>query len=154
MVYKFLIKKTSDGTVENEIMRNIELAEELPKPIIRKIKKRNVYSTFIDNLWSADLPNMQLISKFSYGIRFLLFAIHIHRKYAWVISLKDEKDIAVSNAFQKIIDESNRKSNKVCLDKGSEFYSTSIKSRLQDNNICAQYITKENLLFLKDLLES
>ena len=58
MVYKFLIKKTSDGTVENEIMRNKELAEELPKPIIRKIKKRNVYSTFIDNIWSADLANM------------------------------------------------------------------------------------------------
>ena len=71
-----------------------------------------------------------------------------------MISLKDEKDIAVSNAFQKILDESNRKSNKVWLDKGSEFYSTSIKSRLQDNNICAQYITKENVLFLKDLLES
>ena len=73
MVYKFLIKKTPDGTVENGIIRNKELSEELPKPIIRKIKKRNVYSNFIDNLWSADLPNMQLISKFSNGIRFLLF---------------------------------------------------------------------------------
>ena len=58
MVYKFLIKKSSDGTVENEIMCNKELSEELSKPIIRKIKKRNVYSTFIDNIWSADLANM------------------------------------------------------------------------------------------------
>ena len=78
------------------------------------------------------LPICKLIGKFNNGIRFLLFAIHIHGKYVWVISLKDEKDIAVSNAFQKILHESNRKSNKIWWDKGSEFYSTSMKSRLQD----------------------
>ena len=61
----FLIKKTSGGTVKNEIISNKELAEELNKPIIRKFKKRKVHSSFIDNIWSADLADMQLISKFN-----------------------------------------------------------------------------------------
>ena len=46
-------------------MSNKELAEELYKPIIRKFKKRKVHSSFIDNIWGADLADMQLISKFN-----------------------------------------------------------------------------------------
>ena len=47
---------------------------------------------------------MQLISKFNKGTRFLLCVIDIFSKYAWVASLKDEKDITTVNAFQKILD--------------------------------------------------
>ena len=72
-------------------MSNEELAEELRKPIIRKFKKRKLYSSFIDNIWSADLADMQLISKFNKGIRFLLVVIGIFSKYAWVIPLKHKK---------------------------------------------------------------
>ena len=54
---------------------------------------------------------MQLTSKFSKGFRFLLCAIDIYRKYAWVILLKDKKGITITNAFQKTLDESNRKPN-------------------------------------------
>ena len=49
---------------------------------------------------------MQLISKFNKGIRFLLSVIDIYRKYAWVIPLKEKKGITITNAFQKILDES------------------------------------------------
>ena len=52
--------------------KNEQLAEELHKPIIRKLKKRKVYSTFKDNIWGADLADMQLIRKFNKGFRFLL----------------------------------------------------------------------------------
>ena len=62
MVYKLLIKKTSGSGIKNENILNKELAEELHKPIIRKFKKRKVHSTFIDNIWCADLADMQLIS--------------------------------------------------------------------------------------------
>ena len=62
-------------------MPNKKLAEELHKPITRKFKKRKVYLIFIDNIWGADLADMQLISKFNKGIRF--------SKYPWVIPLKD-----------------------------------------------------------------
>ena len=79
-----------------------KLAEELHKPIIRNFKKRTVYSGFKDNIWGADLADMQLISKFNKGFRFLLCVIDIFSKYAWVVSLKDKKGISIANAFQKI----------------------------------------------------
>ena len=61
---------------------NIQLADERHKPIIRKIKKRKVYSSFRDNIWGADLADMQLLSKFNKGFRFLLCVIVIYSKYA------------------------------------------------------------------------
>ena len=88
-------------------MSNKELAEELYKPII-KFKNRTVYSSFIDNIWGADLADMQLISKFK-GIRFLLCVIDIFSKYARVIII----GITINNAFQKILDKSNHKPNKI-----------------------------------------
>ena len=56
---------------------------------------------------------MQLINKFNKGFRFSLCVIDIYSKYAWVIPLKDKKGITVTNAFQKILEESNRKPNKI-----------------------------------------
>ena len=50
-------------------------------------------------------------------------------------SLKDKKEITITNAFQKILDESNRKSNQIWVDKGSEFYNRSVKSWLEENDI-------------------
>ena len=55
---------------------------------------------------------MQLISKFNKGIRFLLFIIDISSKCTWIIRLKDKRGITITNAFQKILDESNHKPNK------------------------------------------
>ena len=70
---------------------------------------------------------MQLFSKFNKGFRFLLCVIDIFSKYAWVIPLKDKKGISIVNAFQKFIDDSKRKPNKIWVDKGSEFYNDSFK---------------------------
>ena len=60
---------------------------------------------------------MQLISKFDKGFRFLLCVIDIFSKYAWVVPLKDKKGVSIVNAFQKILDDSNRKSKKIWIDK-------------------------------------
>ena len=74
--------------------------------------------------------------------------------HAWVILLKDKKDTTTTNAFQKILKESNRKPIKIRVDKGSEFYNRSMKSWLEKNDIeCIQSIMKENMLLLKDSLE-
>ena len=90
MVYKFVDKKSEgSGIVNNK--ENIQLADELHKPIIRKFEKRKVYSSFRDNIWGADLADMQLLSKFNKGFRFLLCIIDIFSKYAWVVPLKDKK---------------------------------------------------------------
>ena len=61
--------------------------------------------------------------------------IDIFSKYAWVVPLKDKKGISIVNAFQKILKESDRKPNKIWVDKGSEFYNSSFKKWLKDNDI-------------------
>ena len=97
---------------------------------------------------------MQLISKFDKGTRFLLCINDIFSKYTWVAPLKDKKCITIVNAFQKVLDNSTRKPNKIWVDKGSDFYNSSFKKWLKDNDIEIYSIyNEENLLSLKDLLE-
>ena len=67
MVYNFFDKKSTGSGIANDEIKNLQLAKELHKPIIRNFKKRTVYSGFRDNIWGAD---MQLISKFNKGFRF------------------------------------------------------------------------------------
>ena len=121
--------------------QNEQLAEELHKPIIRKIGKRRMHSAFKDNIRGADLADMQLISKFNKGFRFLLCVIDIFSKYAWVVPLKEKKGVSIVNTFQKVLKQSNRKPNKIWVGKGSEFYNNSFKKWLQNNNI-AMYSTR------------
>ena len=116
MVYKCFDKKTKGGgapLANKSIPQNEQLAEELHKPIIRKLKKREVYSAFKENIWAQDLADMQLISKFNKGFRFLLCLIDIYSKNAWVVPLKDKKGVRIVNAFQSILKKSNRKPNKI-----------------------------------------
>ena len=80
---------------------------------------------------SADLADMQLISTFNKGISFLLCVNDIFSKQAQVIPLKDKKGITITNVFQKILDEYNRKPNKIYIDKDSELYNRSMKARLE-----------------------
>ena len=94
-----------------------------------------MYAAFKDNIWGADLADMRLISKFNKGVRFSLYVIDIFSKYASVVPLKDKKGANIVAAFQSILKQSNRKPNKIWVDKGSEFYNTSFKKWLQDNNI-------------------
>ena len=79
MVYKFFDKRSSgSGVADNNVIKqNIQLANELHKPMVKKIKKRKVYSSFRDNISGADLADMQLISKFNKEFRFLLCVIDI-----------------------------------------------------------------------------
>ena len=64
---------------------------------------------------------MQLISKFIKGFRFLLWVIYIFSKFDWVVPLKDKKGVSIVGAFQKILDDSDWKPNKIWVDKRSEF---------------------------------
>ena len=98
-------------------MSSKELTKQLHKLVIRKFKKRKVQSSFIDNIWGADLADMQLISKFNKEIRFLLWLtdalVNIHGLFLW----KLKKGTTITSAFQKTLDESNRKTNKIWVDK-------------------------------------
>ena len=69
------------------------------------------------------------------GIRFLLCVIDIFSKYAWVVPLKDKKGVSIVTAFQSILKQSSKKTNKIWVDKGSEFYNAFFKKWLRDNDI-------------------
>ena len=143
MVYKFFGKitfatrarseslatqnKFAGGTIKNENMSYKKLAK-YTSQLLQKFNKIKVHSSFIDNICGADLPDLQLISRFNKRIRFLLCVIDIFSKYAWVILLNNKKGITISNTFQKILDESNRKKNKMRVDKGNKFYNRSMMS--------------------------
>ena len=144
MVYKLFDKKTAGGGVKS-MLQNELLAEELHKPIIRKFKKRKVYSAFKDNIWGADLADTQLISKFNKGFRFLLCVIDIFSKYAGVVPLKDKKSV---NAFQSILRKFSRKPNKIWVDKGSEFYNNSFQKLATDTvMIFNDTVSKDTVMY-------
>ena len=85
IVYIFFNKKSAAGTHKgtrinsDAVFENQQLAEELDKSIKRKFEKRKVYSSFKDNIW--DLADMQLISKYNKGFRFLLCVTGIYSKW-------------------------------------------------------------------------
>ena len=139
MVCKFFDKKSQGSGLVND-KEKVQLADELHKPIIRKFKTRKVYSSFRYNIWGVDLADMQLLSKFNERFRILLCVIGIFSKYTWVIPLNNKKGISIVNGFQKIINNSKRKPNKIWADKGSEFYNNYFKKWLKDNDI-VMYLT-------------
>ena len=102
--------------------------------LLENLKKRKVCSSFKDNTWGVDLANMQLISKYNEGSRYLSCAIDLFSKYAFVVPLKDKKGTTIANAFQSILDNSKRKPNNIWTDQGSEFYNTYFKKWLKGNN--------------------
>ena len=79
MVYKFFDKKPKGAGIKS--MPNQQLASEVHKPIIRQFRKIKVYSSFKDNIWDVDLADMQLISKYNKGIKYILCAICLFSKY-------------------------------------------------------------------------
>ena len=150
MVYKFFDKKSmgsgikKDTTKSSSLERSsLILAGELHKPVIKKFNKRKVYSQFKDNIWGVDLADMQSLIKKNKGIKYLLCAIDLYSKYAFVVPLKDKKGISVTNEFNKIIKQSGRKPNKIWVDQGSEFYKHVFKRWLSRNNIIMYSTYKE-----------
>ena len=65
----------------------------------------------------------------------LLCVIDIFSKYNWVIPLKNKKGVSIVDAFEKILADSNRKPNKIWVDKASDFYNNSFKKWLKGNDI-------------------
>ena len=107
MVYKVFDKKSKGCGIKS--MSCQRLADEIHKPIIRKFERIKVYFSSKDNIWGVDLADIQLIiSKYNKGIRILLCVIVFFSKYAWVAPLKDKKGVTIANAFQSILNNSNK----------------------------------------------
>ena len=94
-------------------MPNCQLANELHRHIIRKYKGRKDYSSIKDNIWGVDIADIESLSKYNRRIKYLLLAIDLFSKYEWVVSWKDKNGITIANTFQKFLDSSNRKANKI-----------------------------------------
>ena len=130
MVYKFFDKKSTGNGIKS--MSNKKIADELQQPIISKFKRRRVYSSFKDNIWAVDLADMQLISKYNRGIRFLLWEIDLFIKYAWIVPERSKKELLL---LMSVSDKLKRKPNKIWIDQDSESYNNSFKNLLKENNI-------------------
>ena len=111
-----------------------QLADELHKPITRNFQKRTVVSNGIDEIWAADLVEMQKFSKWNKGVKYLLMVIDVLSKYGWIRGLKDKKTETVSKAFGDLF-KSKRKPKMLWTDKGSEFISKHFKECLKREGI-------------------
>ena len=74
----------------------------------------------IDEIWAADLIDMQAFSKNNNGIKYLLTVIDIFSKFGWIVPLKRKTGQEVANEFSKILKE--RRPSKILVDKGGKFY--------------------------------
>ena len=118
-----------------------KLADELHTPIKRKFTRRRVIVYHIDEIWAADLVEMQQFSKWNKGYRYLLMIIDVFSKYGWIVPLKDKKGESVTKAFNEIFKE-GRKPQYLWVDKGKEFYNKHLKDLLDKYKI--QIYSTEN----------
>ena len=130
MVCKYFEKKTGSGPSVNE-----QIAKELHKPVIKKFKRRKAHARFKDNIWAADLAQMGSLSSKNRNVKYSLSFINVFTKYAWAESLENKKGKTVVNAFIGIVNESNRKPNKLWFDQGREFYNKFMQEWLDNINI-------------------
>ena len=132
MVYKFFDKKTSGSGADAE--PNYQFANELHSRSLENLRSEKFIHLFRGNIWGADLADLESFSNSNKGIKYLLCAIDLFGKYAWVVSLKDKRGITIVNAFQKKIWK-GCKPNKIWVDQGDEFYYNLFTRFLKINNI-------------------
>ena len=110
-----------------------KLADELHKPIRRKFKKRIVFAKNVDDIWSADLVDMQSFSKYNNGFKYILMVIDVFSKFGWGVPLKTKNGTTIAEAFEKIF--KNNVPAMLWTDKGKEFYNVHLSKVLRKNNV-------------------
>ena len=111
------------------------LAAELHKPVRKHFQRRHVDVLEIDDVWAADLIEMQEWYKENRGYRYMLNAIDIFTKFAYSIPLKDKMGATVLDAFKDIVKQSKRLPRHIWVDEGKEFYNIHMTEWLRENNI-------------------
>ena len=114
-------------------VHNKILSEELHKSKRKNYPRRRIIVNHIDEIFAADLVEMQKFSKLNKGYRYLITCIDIFSKFAWVIPLKNKKGITIKSALQKIFNK--RKPKFLWTDNGKEFYNKQVQDLLNENNI-------------------
>ena len=103
--------------------------------MIHHFRRRKVIVNDIDEIWAADLVDMQSFSKFNNGIKYLLMVIDVFSKYGWIAPLKSKTGLDVATALNKIFSERRCTTShvgalapKMWVDKGKEFYNKHVKA--------------------------
>ena len=113
-----------------------KLADELHKPIKRNFPKRRVIVHNVDDIWCSDLVDMQKLSKWNKGYKYLLMVLDLFSKYGWIVPLKTKTGLEVSKAFESIFKKvKGSKPKKLWVDKGKEYYNKNVLDLLVKNNI-------------------
>ena len=111
-----------------------ELADELHKPIRKKFQKRLVFAKNVDDIWAADLVEMQSLARFNNGNKYILMVIDVFSKYGWAVALKSKTGIAVADALRSIFRKEKKRPAMLWTDKGKEFYNKHVADVLRKNN--------------------
>jgi hypothetical protein len=129
--------------LKHKLGLGFELSEaaELLKPIRHKFKRRRVFVYNVDDIWSADLKDMQSVSKQNNGFKYLLTVIDLFSKYAYTIALKSKSSDVIINAFEKLF--KSKRPRKLWTDQGSEFINHNFKKFLEANNIELYHVYNE-----------
>ena len=113
-----------------------ELATELHKPVKKHFKKRRVISKHVDDIWAADLVDMQYYSSTNKGYKYILMVIDVFSKYGWAEPLKNKKGITIAKAFKNIWkSEQNMLPKYIWTDKGKEFDNKLFRDLLKKKNV-------------------
>ena len=112
-----------------------ELAEELHKPVRKHFKKRRVISKHVDDIWAADLVDMQYYSRSNQGYKYILMVIDVFSKYGWAEPLKNKTGIEIIRAFSKIWDNGQKPPKYLWTDKGREFYNKAFREVLEKKKV-------------------
>lgn len=116
-------------------MSKKEIIDELHKSARRNFPRRCTVIKGIDDLWQADLIDLQKYSNFNKGHKYILVVIDTLSKYVWTSSLKSKEKNCVVNAMHQIFKDSSRKPKHLQTDLGKEFY----------NDIFGQLLKKYNV---------
>jgi transposase InsO family protein len=110
-----------------------KISKELHKQVTRKFQRRKVYVNDVNEVWGADLTDLQFWREQNFGYKYILTVIDVLSKYAWAVPLKDKTAGAVTKAFEKLFAEAVPQ--KIWTDQGSEFYNSTLKALLKKHNI-------------------
>ena len=111
-----------------------EIANELHKPVRKHFKKRRVISKHVDDIWAADLVDMQYYSRSNKGFKYILMIIDVFSKYGWAIPLKTKTGLEVTKAFSDLW-KKQKPPKYLWTDKGKEFINKNMNDLLTKNNV-------------------
>lgn len=156
----FVLKSLTSGLSFRDTLNSLKvgggiqwtttMADELHKPIKKKFPKRFVFVRNVDDIWAADLIDLQKLSQKNSGFRYILMIIDVFSKYGWAIPLKTKKGEEMAKALQSIFKDNTPK--KLWVDKGKEFYNKDVDKLRKKYNI-EMYSTKTLVEFKCSVVE-